>query len=110
MWFLFVILEELFSDEEEEKFLSNFLEIEGDYCNLIIKIIDILFCVRLLFNVFYLFILDGLKKEVFVEDYIDFYFDILFFYMLFLFKILLLINNVLNDVDKWMYKVILMEY
>lgn len=61
-------------------------------------------------NVFFLFILDGLKKEVFVEDYIDFYFDILFFYMLFLFKILLLINNVLNDVDKWMYKVILMEY
>lgn len=110
MWFWFVILEELFSDEEEEKFLSNFLEIEGDYCILIIKIIDILFCVRLLFSVFYLFILDGLKKEVFVEDYIDFYFDILFFYMLFFFKILLLINNVLNDVDKWMYKVILMEY
>lgn len=47
MWFWFVILEELFSDEEEEKFLSNFLEIEGDYCILIIKIIDILFCVRL---------------------------------------------------------------
>lgn len=47
MWFWFVILEELFSDEEEEKFLSNFLEIEGDYCILIIKIIDIFFCVRL---------------------------------------------------------------
>lgn len=61
-------------------------------------------------NASFLFISDGLKKEVFVEDYIDPYSDIPSLHMSFLLKTLLPINNVLNDADKWMHKVIPMEY